>query len=142
MQLASYFDNRFHLGHAAMLVNEGLAMFITEKLASLLGSSLWGRTVGLLGMAFKAESDDVRESLSFKVKKLLEFRGARVLCADPYVAETTPLATLLEQSEALALCAPHDAYRKLEVNVPLVDVWGILDDPELEVWSTGRSTTS
>ncbi len=136
MQLASFFENRFHLGHAAMLVNEGLATFASERVRQLLGGALWGRTVGLLGMTFKAESDDVREALSFKVRKLLEFSGARVLCADPYLEWTLPLDEVLRRAEALVLCTPHREYRELTLDVPLVDVWGILEDPELEVWTT------
>ena len=137
MQLASYFDNRFHLGHAAMLVNEGLASFVTERVKHELGGRLWGRTVGLLGMTFKADSDDVRESLSFKLRKLLEFAGARVLCADPHLDWTAPLETVLAESDALVLSTPHREYRDLELSVPVVDVWGIYDDPELEIFSTG-----
>jgi UDP-N-acetyl-D-mannosaminuronic acid dehydrogenase len=138
MQLASYFDNRFYLGHAAMLVNEGMATFVGERVKRQLGGSLWGRSVGLLGMTFKADSDDVRDSLSFKVRKLLEFAGARVLCADPYLDWTLPLEEVLEQSDALVLCTPHAAYRELDTKLPVVDVWGILDDPPLEVRQSRR----
>lgn len=140
MQLASYFDNRFYLGHAAMLVNEGLAAFIAERVKRDLGGSLWGRTVGLLGMTFKADNDDVRDSLSFKVRKLLEFAGARVLCADPYLDWTTPLETVLAESDALVLSTPHREYRGLKVAVPVVDVWGIYEDPELEVFRTEKGS--
>jgi UDP-N-acetyl-D-mannosaminuronic acid dehydrogenase len=135
MQLSSFFENRFHLGHAAMLVNEGLATFASERVRQLLGGALWGRTVGLLGMTFKAESDDVREALSFKIRKLLEFAGARVLCADPYLEWALPLDEVLRRAEALILCTPHREYRDLKLEVPLVDVWGILEDPELEIWT-------
>lgn len=137
MQLASWFDNRFYLGHAAMLVNEGLAAFVAERVKRELGGELWGKAVGLLGMTFKPESDDVRDSLSFKIRKSLEFGGARVLCADPYLDWTLPLAEVLRESEALVLATPHAAYRALEPKVPCVDVWGIVDDPELEVLRTG-----
>jgi UDP-N-acetyl-D-mannosaminuronic acid dehydrogenase len=137
MQLASYFDNRFYLGHAAMLVNEGLAAFVAERAKKQLGGSVWGRTVGVLGMTFKADNDDVRDSLSFKVRKLLEFAGARVLCADPYLDGMTPLEDVLREAEVLVLATPHRAYRGLEPKVPVVDVWGIYDDPELEVFRTG-----
>jgi UDP-N-acetyl-D-mannosaminuronic acid dehydrogenase len=140
MQLASYFDNRFYLGHAAMLVNEGLAAFVAERVKREFGGSLRGRTIGLLGMTFKADNDDVRDSLSFKVRKLLEFAGARVLCADPYLEWTTPLETVLEESDALVLSTPHRAYRDLEVDVPVVDVWGIYENPELEVFRTEKGS--
>jgi UDP-N-acetyl-D-mannosaminuronic acid dehydrogenase len=141
MQLASYFDNRFYLGHAAMLVNEGLAAFVAERVKRELGGgSLWGRTVGLLGMTFKPDNDDVRDSLSFKVRKLLEFAGARVLCADPYLDWTTPLETVLAESDVLVLSTPHRAYRDLKLEVPVVDVWGIYDDPELEIFLTAKGS--
>jgi UDP-N-acetyl-D-mannosaminuronic acid dehydrogenase len=137
MQLASYFDNRFYLGHAAMLVNEGLAAFVAERVKRELGGQLWGKTVGVLGMTFKPENDDIRDSLSFKIRKLLEFAGARVLCADPYLDWTLPLEQVLGEADALVLATPHAAYRALEPKVPCVDVWGIIDDPELEVFRTG-----
>jgi UDP-N-acetyl-D-mannosaminuronic acid dehydrogenase len=86
-------------------------------------------------MTFKAESDDVREALSFKIRKLLEFAGARVLCADPYLEWALPLDEVLRRAEALILCTPHREYRDLKLEVPLVDVWGILEDPELEIWT-------
>ena len=59
--------------------------------------SLRGRKIGLLGMAFKAESDDIRSSLSYKLRKLLAWKGATVLCTDPYVVDDRllPLESVL-----------------------------------------------
>jgi len=142
MQLASFFDNRFYLGHSAMLVNEGLASFVAYKVKRELGGALWGRTVGLLGMTFKPDNDDTRDSLSFKVKKLLEFEGARVLCADPYAPDCDPIERVLVESDAIVLSTPHAEYRGLKVEKPLIDVWGILDDPEIDVRETGRGSAS
>jgi UDP-N-acetyl-D-mannosaminuronic acid dehydrogenase len=84
MQLAAFTENRFWLGHAAMLVNEGLP----KHLVNLLKRSqpeLKSRTVGILGMAFKPDVDDMRDSLSLKLKSLLELEAQAVLCSDPYV---------------------------------------------------------
>jgi UDP-N-acetyl-D-mannosaminuronic acid dehydrogenase len=133
MQLASYFDHRFYLGHSAMLVNEGLATFIVEKTCQQTGGSLWGRTIGLLGMAFKANSDDTRESLAFKVKRGLEFAGARVVFHDPYLPDSTPLAEVLSSSDVLVITTPHDDYAGLRAEAPVIDVWGFLGTPELEI---------
>jgi UDP-N-acetyl-D-mannosaminuronic acid dehydrogenase len=110
---------------------------VAERVKRELGGQLWGKSVGVLGMTFKPENDDVRDSLSFKVRKLLEFAGARVLCADPYLDWTLPLEQVLRESDALVLATPHAEYRTLEPKVPCVDVWGIIDDPELEVFRTG-----
>ncbi len=133
MQLSSYFDHRFYLGHSAMLVNEGLANVMAEKAAHKLGGSLWGHTVGLLGMTFKANSDDVRDSLSFKVEKALSFRGATVIWHDPYLPDSASLSEVLTNSDLLVLCTPHREYHELEPDRPIVDVWGVFNKPELEI---------
>ncbi len=139
MQLASFFDNQFAMGHSAMLVNEGLASFAVERVAKIFGGELWGKNVGLLGMAFKPNNDDIRESLSFKVKKGLEFKGANVLWHDPYLEDSTPLETVREKSDALVLCTPHSDYESLTFQKPLVDVWGTFHQPELEVFPGKKS---
>jgi UDP-N-acetyl-D-mannosaminuronic acid dehydrogenase len=128
MQLAAFTADHFPLGQAAMQVNEGLPAYIVSALERRYGS-LQGMTVGILGMAFKAESDDARASLSFKLRKLLQWSGARVLCTDPYVRDDrlVPLDTVLEESRVLVLGAPHRAYRDLVVGGrDVVDVWGAM----------------
>ncbi len=90
---------------------------------------LQGKTVGILGMAFKAESDDTRASLSYKLRKLLSWAGARVLATDPYVQDDrlVTLDCVLRDSDILVLGAPHRAYRNLEIGgKDVVDVWGVL----------------
>ena len=64
MQLSAFARNQFSLGHTALLINEGLVLHVVEDLRRRYDLS--NLTVGLLGMAFKAESDDVRASLSYK----------------------------------------------------------------------------
>lgn len=134
MQLASFFENQFYMGHSAMLVNEGLAGLAVEKAKKALGGSLWDTTIGILGMTFKANNDDVRESLSFKVKKGLEFQGAKVIFHDPYLKDSEKLETVLRDSDALIMGTLHDEYRKLKFTKPMIDVWGVFHDPELEVY--------
>jgi UDP-N-acetyl-D-mannosaminuronic acid dehydrogenase len=87
-------------------------------------------TVGLLGMAFKADIDDTRASLSYKFKKALANLAGRVLTTDPFVTtdpELTALDEVIARSDVLILCAPHSDYRDLEfAGKPVVDVWGFL----------------
>jgi UDP-N-acetyl-D-mannosaminuronic acid dehydrogenase len=128
MQLAAFTADHFPLGQSAMQVNEGLPTYIVAAMARRLGS-LQGRSVGILGMAFKAESDDTRASLSYKLRKLLAWQGARVLCTDPYVADSrlVPLQQVLDEAEILVLGVPHAAYRSLSLgDREVVDVWGAL----------------
>jgi UDP-N-acetyl-D-mannosaminuronic acid dehydrogenase len=127
MQLAAFNNNNFLLGHAAMMVNEGLPMYLVDQLHDQ--HDLSTMTVGLLGMAFKGESDDIRSSLSYKLKRLLKLKADRVLCTDPYVSvdpDLTPLDQVLEQADLLVVGAPHKAYAQISPTVPALDIWNVL----------------
>jgi UDP-N-acetyl-D-mannosaminuronic acid dehydrogenase len=126
MQLTAFTPDHFPMGQAAMQVNEGLPGYIVDTLNSR--RPLLGRTVGILGMAFKGESDDPRASLSYKLRKLAQFKGAKVLCTDPYIMDETfePLDKVLRDSDILVVGAPHRAYRGLELDGrEVVDIWGV-----------------
>ena len=126
MQLSAFTPDHFPMGQAAMQVNEGLPAYIVHTLNSR--RALQGRTVGILGMAFKGDSDDTRASLSYKLRKLAQFKGARVMCTDPYVPDPSfePLDKVLQDSDVIVIGAPHRAYRGLELDDrEVVDIWGI-----------------
>jgi UDP-N-acetyl-D-mannosaminuronic acid dehydrogenase len=128
MQLAAFAQNQFSLGNAAMLVNEGLVLHIVDDLSRRF--DLAKMTIGLLGMAFKAEVDDTRASLSYKFKKALSNHTQAVLTTDPFVTsdpDLLPLDEVISRSDLLILCAPHSGYRDLDLaGKPVVDVWGFL----------------
>jgi UDP-N-acetyl-D-mannosaminuronic acid dehydrogenase len=129
MQLAAFTADHFPMGQAAMQVNEGLPAYIVSALQQRYGT-LRGKTIGILGMAFKAESDDTRASLSFKLRKLLMWAGAQVVCTDPYVQDhrLVPMDEVLAASDVVILGAPHAAYRDLDIGGrDVVDVWGAMD---------------
>jgi len=126
MQLSAFTPDHFPMGQAAMQINEGLPNYIVDTLNSR--RPLAGRVVGILGMAFKGESDDPRASLSYKLRKLAAFKGAQVLCTDPYVHDPSfvPLEQVVKESDILVIAAPHKAYKKLKLEGrDVVDVWGI-----------------
>lgn len=125
MQLAAFSNNIFFLGHSAMLVNEGLPNFVVDRLKAKYDLSQ--KNVGILGMAFKPDNDDKRESLSYKLKKMLEPESKRVLCTDVYIIDErfVSLDHVLKESDILIVGVPHKEYRELEIpsHIILVDVW-------------------
>src|SRR6202171_5840912 len=126
MQLSAFTPDHFPMGQAAMQINEGLPNYIVDTLNSR--RPLHGQTLGILGMAFKGESDDPRASLSYKLRKLAAFKGAQVLCTDPFIHDPSfvPLEKVVKDSDIIVIAAPHKAYRKLDLGQrEVVDVWGI-----------------
>jgi UDP-N-acetyl-D-mannosaminuronic acid dehydrogenase len=129
MQLSAFARNQFGLGHAALLINEGLVLHVVEDLKR--HYDLASMTVGLLGMAFKAESDDTRASLSYKFKKVLNGQARAIMTTDPFVTtdpDLMPLDAVIAQSDLMILCAPHAVYRDADFKgKPVFDVWGHLE---------------
>ncbi|MFC1606540.1 nucleotide sugar dehydrogenase [Candidatus Latescibacterota bacterium] len=128
MQLAAFNNNNFMIGHAAMNVNEGLPGFVVNKLMQKF--DLCKTSVGILGMAFKGDIDDIRDSLSYKLGKLLRFHGAEVYYSDEFAKDPTFVTKeeLIVSSDIIIIGAPHSAYKDLSIPADknVVDMWEIL----------------
>lgn len=128
MQLAAFNNNNFTLGHAAMMINEGLPAYLVQQVKEKF--DLDGLTVGILGMAFKAEVDDTRDSLSYKLGKILRFHGCNVLYSDEFASDPTFVTKeeLVRQSQVVIVGTPHSAYRELTVpaGTHVIDPWTVL----------------
>jgi len=116
--LAAASPDGFHLGRQAVLSNELLVDWLVRRLDFASGA-----TVAILGAAFKPENDDTRDSLSFRLKKLLEFRGARVLMTDPFVPGLVPLAEAMAQADLAIIATPHAAYAGIPSGPKVVRIW-------------------
>lgn len=131
MQLAAFSHTTFLLGHAAMLINEGTPAVTVDMLEARLRREVRGSAVGILGMTFKKDNDDTRASLAFKLRKLLEAKGADVICHDPFLdpkafpgLRLSPLDEV-RRRPAIIIGAPHSAYQELRFSADqiVVDIW-------------------
>jgi UDP-N-acetyl-D-mannosaminuronic acid dehydrogenase len=122
MQLGAFNHGSFVLGQAAMMINEGLPYLLVQDIKR--AYPLAEMTVGILGMAFKPNSDDPRSSLSYKLRKVLLLECKKVLCTDPYVPDTglTPLEEVMETADLIVIGTPHDCYKGLTYRQPVIDI--------------------
>ena len=127
MQLHSFINNNFLLGHAAMNINESLPNHIVDKIKSKF--KIDNLKVGILGMSFKANVDDTRDSLSFKLKKILQFNNCNVLCSDYHIKDNSYVTEkkLINDSKVIIIAVPHDKYKKIKFpkNKFIIDLWKI-----------------
>lgn len=127
MQLAALNNNNFYMGHSAMLVNEGLPNYVVSMIKRK--HDLREKTVGILGMAFKANIDDRRESLSYKLKKILTFESKKLFCSDVYIQDPGFVSTeeLVKRCDIIIVGTPHREYKQLELPAGklIVDVWNM-----------------
>jgi len=123
-QLGAFNHGAFQLGQAALEINEGMPYQIVQALKPKY--NLKNMTVGILGMAMKTNNDDPRDSLSYKLRKVLLMECKKVLCSDPYVDDPrlAPLAEVLGQADLIIIATPHDIYRDCAFVQPVIDVTG------------------
>ena len=129
MQLAAFNRQNFSLGLSAMLINETMPDFLVDQVKR--DYVLAGMQVGILGMAYKPNNDDKRESLAFKLRKILQYEGAQVMCADPYIQgpEFVSTDTILSQCEIIFIGCPHSEYRDLDFgDRNVIDCWQFISD--------------
>jgi UDP-N-acetyl-D-mannosaminuronic acid dehydrogenase len=126
MQLAAFNNNNFQLGQSSVMINEGLPLYVVARIEQRYDLS--NMTVGILGMSFKAESDDIRSSLSYKLRRILNFKAKAVVSHDPYVTvdpSLRPLEEVLDRSDLLVIATPHSTYTDLSTDVPIIDLWNL-----------------
>ncbi|MGI8440882.1 MAG: nucleotide sugar dehydrogenase [Thermoleophilaceae bacterium] len=113
---------------AVSRVHESVPLFLVQGLKRRLGGTLRDRKVAVLGLTFKRDSDDTRDSLSHKLIRLLERELARVSRHDPFVpGESDPLEEALDGADAVVVATNHSAYDALAPRLPgaalVVDPW-------------------
>ncbi len=124
-QLDYYYDGNFKLGKSVLEINENFPDFLISKLVEKIDIS--DKTIGILGMTFKGDIDDFRDSLSFRLKRVLESKARKVLCSDTQLQKSYFVDTeyLIKQSDIIIIASPHNEYKKIITNKPLIDIWRI-----------------
>ena len=137
MQLAAFNNNNFNLGPGER-DRSTRACRSTWSPGSSSATTCRTMTVGILGMSFKAESDDTRSSLSYKLKRILRFKAARVLTHRSVRARTDPdLVAARRRARATPTCSSSARRTRctadLEIDVPVVDMWNLLEQRSARV---------
>ena len=129
MQLSSFYNHKFSLGHTAMSINEGLPKFLIKQLEQKY--NLRKKTVGVLGLTFKSDTDDIRDSLAIKLIRLLKLKKIKTLQSDEYYIDKDNVHkdTLIKKSDIIIISTPHKSYKNLKISKKkeLVDIWGLIE---------------
>lgn len=117
--------------NTSFLINEGMPDFIFKQIKSLRSDGLVFKKILILGMAFKANNEDTRNSLSFKMRKVAIKNGCDVICIDPFIAKYRTENLTPIQYDAIILMTPHDKFKDwlsenlsyLMQDTVIVDMW-------------------
>jgi len=125
MQLYSFCNKQFELGLAAMKVNEKIPQLIIEKIKNY--KNYKKKTIGILGLTFKGETDDIRDSLSIKLLNELKKLKLNTLQSDEYYQNEKNVTKnkLVIKSDIIVIGAPHKAYTNIKFpkNKFIIDIW-------------------
>jgi UDP-N-acetyl-D-mannosaminuronic acid dehydrogenase len=130
---------------AVSRVNESVPLFLVEGVKRRLGG-LSARKVAVLGLTFKRDTDDERDSLSHKLIRLLERELADVAVCDPHASTPTQsLADAVQDADVVIVATNHsefegpDALREIvaraAVECLLVDPWNALGTGQVFLYS-------
>ncbi len=131
-QLAKLESDAYSLCRTALEINNGFPQYIVNKIKQIIGKDhLESITVGILGMSFKANIDDIRDSHSIKLADLLRALQANLLLHDPYLKGSVRSQLnlvdldLFSSADIIVLGVPHQKYEGYIAphEIPVVDVW-------------------
>jgi UDP-N-acetyl-D-mannosaminuronic acid dehydrogenase len=117
----------------AWKLNEAIPQHVAESIRRRIGL-LYGKRIAVLGLAFKAGSDDTRLSPCIKLVEILKGYGAITRLHDPYIPDTLPIAEALENADVVVVAINHPEFGNLAKEIDesgcklIYDVWGIFDE--------------
>lgn len=130
----------------AWKLNESIPSHVVNNLKKITGN-LFNKKITVLGLSFKAESDDLRNSPSAKLVEILKASGAQVLAHDPYVKDTMELSEVLKEPEIVILATNHNSFKNKAQDINksgckvVYDVWSMYkksDFPNCSYYRLGQ----
>ena len=130
----------------AWKLNESIPQHIVNNIKNLVGN-IFNKKISVLGLSYKAESDDLRDSPSVKLVNILKSFGAKVLVHDPYVKSTLDLSKVLESPDIIILATNHKEFKDIIPDIRkshckiIYDVWGMFkkeDFPDSAYYRFGQ----
>lgn len=131
---------------AAWKLNESIPRYIVNNIKRISGN-LFNKKIAVLGLSFKAGSDDLRSSPSVKLVELLKGLGAKVQVHDPHVKTTLSLSDSLNSVDIVIIATNHKEFKDKanEINQSgakiVYDIWSMFDDkdfPSTKYFRFGR----
>ena len=126
VELAKERGRRIQIVEAAIQVNQEQRQRCIEKISQILEDQLTGKTIGVLGVSFKPETDDIREAPAVDIIQSLEERGARIRVFDPVAMDNFKAIfpdliycqdpyEVAEGSDVLVFMTEWNQFRKLDM---------------------------
>ena len=130
VQLNAFLNNSFLLGKSATKINQNFPKFLYQKIKLKFGKELKNKMIGILGMSFKSNIDDTRDSLSIELFNFLKKKKLNVIYSDDFANLENNLKKkeLIKKSEIIIIGAPHRSYKNIKIPKKkfLIDSWGFL----------------
>ena len=130
VQLNAFLNNSFLLGKSATKINQNFPKFLYQKIKLKFGKKLKNKTIGILGMSFKSNIDDTRDSLSIELFNFLKKKKLNVIYSDDFANLENNLKKkeLIKKSQIIIIGAPHRSYKNIKIPKKkfLIDSWGFL----------------
>lgn len=131
IQLNSFLKKSFSLGKVSTKINQKLPYFIYKQLLNKYKKNIKYKKIGILGITFKADIDDIRDSLALQLLNFLKRKKLKVFFSDHYnltLKKNLHPNKLIRKSDIIIIGAPHKVYKtfKIPKNKHLIDIWGFI----------------
>jgi UDP-N-acetyl-D-mannosaminuronic acid dehydrogenase len=120
-------------------INENMPLYLLKRIKEK--KDIKGRKVAILGLAFKKNIDDTRNSLSYKLKKAFQREQCEVFLHDPFIkGHDTDLGKVIDKADVVVIATNHDQYKELTTDYLskrvakgciLCDLWNMTGDGKI-----------